>query len=181
MRYKLSVLRISKNHWTKAEQQMLDTREVIQYYGHEEGNVPHTQEVALMLSKEACNALIGWDSQGSKIIKASLKTMKEEIMMNVTQCHVPTNDGSDDNKDQFYQRLQVITPKCPRKNLTILMGDLNAKVVIDNTGYEDIMGQHGLEERNERGKRFANLCAFNKLVIGGPIFPHKRIHSPDLL
>ncbi|VDO90817.1 unnamed protein product [Schistosoma margrebowiei] len=64
------------------------------------------------------------------------------------------------------------------------MGDLNAKVGIDNTGYEDIMGRHGLGERNENGERFANLCAFNKLVIGGTIFPHKRMHkatwiSPD--
>ncbi|VDP67769.1 unnamed protein product [Schistosoma curassoni] len=47
-----------------------------------------------------------------------------------------------------------------------------------------IMGQHGLGERNENGERFANLCAFNKLVIGCTIFPHKRIHkatwiSPD--
>ncbi|VDP57064.1 unnamed protein product [Schistosoma margrebowiei] len=74
--------------------------------------------------------------------------------------------------------------KCPRKDLTILMGDLNTKVGIDNTGYEDIVGRHGLAERNENGERFANLCAFNKLVIGGTIFPHKRIHkttwiSPD--
>ncbi|VDP58389.1 unnamed protein product, partial [Schistosoma curassoni] len=64
------------------------------------------------------------------------------------------------------------------------MGYLNAKVRIDNTGYEDIMGRHGLEQRNENGERFANLCAFNKLVIGGTIFPHKCIHkatwiSPD--
>ncbi|VDP19402.1 unnamed protein product [Schistosoma margrebowiei] len=46
------------------------------------------------------------------------------------------------------------------------------------------MGRHGLGERNENGERFANLCAFNKLIIGGTIFPHKRIHkatwiSPD--
>ncbi|VDP30451.1 unnamed protein product [Schistosoma margrebowiei] len=64
------------------------------------------------------------------------------------------------------------------------MGDFNAKVGTDNTGYEDIMGRHGLGERNENGERFADLCAFNKLVIGGTIFPHKRIHkikwtSPD--
>ncbi|VDP27984.1 unnamed protein product [Schistosoma margrebowiei] len=49
---------------------------------------------------------------------------------------------------------------------------------------EDIMGQHGLEERNENGDRFANLYAFNNLVIRGTIFPQKRIHkaiwiSPD--
>ena len=40
--------------------------------------------------------------------------------------------------------------------------------------------EHGLRERNENGDRFANLCAFNKLVIGGTIFPHKAIWvSPD--
>ncbi|VDP18658.1 unnamed protein product [Schistosoma margrebowiei] len=104
--------------------------------------------------------------------------------MNIIQCYARTNDSNDDIKDQFYERLQSVIEKCPRKDLTILMGDLNAKVGIDNTGYEDIMGRHGLGERNENGERFANLCAFNKSVIGGTIFPHKRIHkatwiSPD--
>ncbi|VDP51509.1 unnamed protein product [Schistosoma margrebowiei] len=104
--------------------------------------------------------------------------------MNIIQCYAPTNDYNEDTKDQFYNRLQSIVEKCPTKDLTILMGDFNAKVGTDNTGYEDIMGRHGLGERNENGERFANLCAFNKLVIGGTIFPHKRIHkttwtSPD--
>ncbi|VDP03466.1 unnamed protein product, partial [Schistosoma margrebowiei] len=81
-------------------------------------------------------------------------------------------------------RLQSIVEKCQTKDLTILMGDFNAKVGTDNTGCEDIMGRQGLGERNESGERFANLCAFNKLVIGGTIFSHKRIHkttwtSPD--
>ncbi|VDP34387.1 unnamed protein product [Schistosoma margrebowiei] len=80
--------------------------------------------------------------------------------------------------------MQLIVEKFPTKDLTILMGDLNDKAGTKNTGYEDIMGRHGLGERNENGERFANLCAFNKLVIGGTIFPHKRIHkitwtSPD--
>ncbi|VDO53654.1 unnamed protein product [Schistosoma margrebowiei] len=104
--------------------------------------------------------------------------------MNIIQCYTPTNDSNDDIKDLFYERLQSIIEKCPRKDLTILMGDLNAKVGIDNTGYEDIMGRHGLGERNENGERFANLCAFNKLFIGGTIFPHNSIYkatwiSPD--
>ncbi|VDP50706.1 unnamed protein product, partial [Schistosoma curassoni] len=97
--------------------------------------------------------------------------------MNIIQCYAPTNDSNDDIKDQFYERLQSIIEKCPRKDLTILMVDLNAKVGIDNTGYEDIMGRNGLGQRSENGERFANLCALNKLVIGGTIFPHKRIHE----
>ncbi|VDO87769.1 unnamed protein product [Schistosoma margrebowiei] len=39
------------------------------------------------------------------------------------------------------------------------------------------MGRHVLGERNKNGERLANLCTFNKLVIGGTIFPHKRIHK----
>ncbi|VDO49322.1 unnamed protein product [Schistosoma margrebowiei] len=39
------------------------------------------------------------------------------------------------------------------------------------------MGRQRLGERNENGERFANLCAFNKLVIGGTIFPNRRIHK----
>ena len=48
---------------------------------------------------------------------------------------------------------------------------------MDNTGYEDIMGTHGLGQMNENGECFADLCALNQLVIGGSIFPHKRIHK----
>ncbi|VDP62549.1 unnamed protein product [Schistosoma curassoni] len=101
-----------------------------------------------MLSKVARSALVGWESHGSRIIKASFKT-REVITMNVIHCDAPTNDSNDDIKDQFYERLQSIIEKCPRKNLTILMGDLNAKVGIENTGYEDIMGRHGLEANKQ--------------------------------
>ncbi|VDP73309.1 unnamed protein product [Schistosoma mattheei] len=57
---------------------------------------------------------------------------------------------------------------------------------MDNNAYEDIVVRHELEERNENCERFENLCGFNKLVIGGAIFPHKRINkatwvSPDYI
>ena len=64
------------------------------------------------------------------------------------------------------------------------MGDLNAKIGDDNTGHELIMGKEGLGEINENGELFIDFCTFNSLVIGGSVFPHKRIHkttwmSPD--
>ncbi|VDP18100.1 unnamed protein product [Schistosoma margrebowiei] len=52
------------------------------YSRHEEENTPHTQGTALMLSKQAQNALIGWESHGPRIIRASFKTKKEGISMN---------------------------------------------------------------------------------------------------
>ncbi|VDP16754.1 unnamed protein product [Schistosoma margrebowiei] len=137
-----------------------------------------------MLFKQAQNGLTEWESHGPRIIKVSFKIKKECISMNIIQCNTPTNDHIEDAKDQFYNRLQSIVEKFPTEDLTILMGDFNAKVGTDNTGYEDIMKRQGLEERNENGERFANLCAFSRLVIKGTMFPCKRIHkttwtSPD--
>ncbi|VDP46336.1 unnamed protein product [Schistosoma margrebowiei] len=95
--------------------------------------------VALMLSKVARNALLGQESYGSRIIRALFKIKKEGITMKIIQCYAPTNDSNDDIKDQFYERLQSIIEKCQRNHPTILMGDLNARVGIGDTGYEDIM------------------------------------------
>ena len=57
------------------------------------------------------------------------------------------------------------------------MGNLNAKVGIDNAGIEEVTGRHGHGEMNENGEKFAHFCATKSLVIGGTLFPHKRIHG----
>ncbi|VDO90247.1 unnamed protein product [Schistosoma mattheei] len=103
-----------------------------------------------MLSKEARKALIGCEFQGARIIEASFKTKKEGNAMNVIQRYAPTNYSSDEDEGQIYEWLQPIRAKYSGKDLTTLMGFLNAKVLMDNTGYEDIMGRHGLTGRKER-------------------------------
>ncbi|VDP52947.1 unnamed protein product [Schistosoma margrebowiei] len=67
------------------------------YSGHKEENASHTQGVALMLYKETRNALMLWESHRSSIIKASFKTTKERITMNIIQSYAPTNDSDDDD------------------------------------------------------------------------------------
>ncbi|VDO80427.1 unnamed protein product [Schistosoma margrebowiei] len=141
-RYNQEVLGISETFWTQVGQQRLTSGELLLYSGHEEENAPHTQGVALMLCKQAQKALIGWESHGPRIIKASFKTKNESISINVIQCYAPTNDYNEYAKDRFYDRLQSIIEKCPTKDLTILIGDLNDQVEMNNTGYEDIMGRH---------------------------------------
>ena len=45
------------------------------------------------------------------------------------------------------------------------MGDMNAKVGNDNSGYQLVMGKHGIGCMNENGERFADTCADYNLVI----------------
>ncbi|VDO54473.1 unnamed protein product [Schistosoma margrebowiei] len=96
--YNLEVIGISETHWTQVGQQRPTSGEHLLYSDHEEENAPHTQGVALMLSKQAQNALIGWESHGPRIIIASFKTKKEGISMNIIQCYAPTNEYNEDVK-----------------------------------------------------------------------------------
>ena len=133
---------------------------------------------------EAQRALVGWQPVNSRIITAKFTTKKEDIRLNIIQCYAPTNDAEEERKEEFYQQLQAVIDRGGAKDMTILMGDFNIKIGSDNTGYEDVMGTHGLGQMNKNGERFADLCALNQLVIGGSILPHKLIHkatwrSPD--
>ncbi len=93
------------------------------------------------------------------------------------QCYAPTNDTDDEIKNQFYNNLYHILQTKKEKDITILMGDMNAKTGSNNNGYELVMGKHGLGTINENGARFAAVCADNNLVIGGSVFPHKDIRK----
>ena len=151
--------------------------EQLLYLGHIEEGAPHTDGVALMLAPETHAALIGLEPVNSRIITAKFTTKKKDIRLNIIQGYAPTNDAEEEKKDDFYQQLQAVLDRRGAKDITILMGDFNAKIGMDNTGYEIIIGTHGLGQMNENCERFADLCALNQLVIGGSIFPYKRIHK----
>ncbi|VDO90368.1 unnamed protein product [Schistosoma margrebowiei] len=63
-------------HWTQVGQQRLGSGELLLYSRYGEENSPHTQGFALMLSKQAQNALIGWEFMGQGSSKAPSEQRK---------------------------------------------------------------------------------------------------------
>lgn len=117
-----------------------------------------------------------------RIITARFNSKGRKVTL--INCSAPTNDTADEIKQEFYESLQGGLNHTPRRDIIILTGNLKAKVGLVNAGRERIMGRHGLGCINDNGKRFANLFAFNYLVICGSVSPTKpsiKLHGSLLM
>jgi hypothetical protein len=95
----------------------------------------------------------------------------------IINIYAPPNEKELEEKQYFYDQLQATVETVPKKDLLIVMGDVNAKIGKDNSGKEQIMGQEGLGQCNENGELFTDFCLENELVTGGSILKRKNIHK----
>ncbi|XP_060069976.1 craniofacial development protein 2-like [Ylistrum balloti] len=170
--YHLDVLGISECRWTGAGRMKLATGQTLVYSGEEE---LHEEGVAVLISQKAVTSLMEWTPINKRIITVRFYSRSRRIIS--IQVYSPHNVKEDPEKEQFYQELQEIVDGCSKNDTIIIMGDLNAKVRSDNTGYERAMGVHGLGTQNDNGERLREFCQLNGLVITGTLFPHKDIHK----
>ena len=180
-RYHLTLLGMCEVRWNGHGETKLQTGETLLYSGKNEED-RHEAGVGLLLSKQAAKSLLEWEPVSDRIITARFESRFQKVSL--VMCYAPTNTTEEEDKDNFYAQLQWVLDKTPRRDMLVLMGDMNAKVGTDNTDREREMGRHGLGDMNENGERLADFCTTNSLVIGGTLFPHLRCHkatwvSPD--
>ena len=177
--YGIEVLGISESRWKGMGSTTLQGGERVVYVGDDE---VQQGGVAIMMSVRAKRALMERMPISKRIIKARFYSKYKKLT--VIQTYAPTNDATDEEKDEFYNQLQYSVSSCNSHDMIVVMGDLNAKVGSNNTNREDIMGKFGVGVINDNGERLCDFCGTNGLVVTGTIFPHKEIHkltwkSPD--
>lgn len=107
-RHNISLLGIAETRWIQTGQFRLSTGELILYSGHTHNGAPHTEGVGFMLSRQAEKALIGWQPVSSRLMTATFRTKQKRILVRLIMCYAPTNEASDEVKDQFYERLSSV-------------------------------------------------------------------------
>ncbi|GFR91080.1 hypothetical protein ElyMa_002584100 [Elysia marginata] len=117
--------------------------------GLEEEDANHTEEVGLMLFRQAAKSLLGWQPEGSRIVPAMFKIIKKKISLRAINWYASINEKGEDIKEQFYARLHDVLEKFKAKDITNLIGDLNVPIGNDNMGYEKIMGNQSIGRMNE--------------------------------
>ena len=172
-RFNLHVLGVSESRWTGSGRMKTTTGETVLYSGRDDDQ--HHEGVAVILKKGLERCLLEWKPINNRLISARLKG--RHVNITILQCYAPTNDSSEESKEDFYSQLQAEVEKAARHDLLVVMGDLNAKVGSNNTDCERVMGKHGIGTRNDNGERLVEFCAMNNLVIGGTLFTHRDIHK----
>ena len=90
------------------------------------------------------------------LLRARFITQHAKI--SIIQCYAPTNQHEESKKDEFYLQLQDQIDSIPRHDIKIVMGDMNAQIGGDQSGFEPVLGPHAYGRRTENGDRFIQFC-----------------------
>ena len=97
----MAILGISETRWNGHGKRKMSKGKLLLYSGKEDENASHEFGVALMLSKHAKESLIDWEPHGERIIRATFKTERNRLHMDVIQCYAPCNDAQEEKKEEF--------------------------------------------------------------------------------
>ncbi|RXN27752.1 endonuclease exonuclease phosphatase family [Labeo rohita] len=108
--------------------------------------------------------------------RLAVLTIEGTVTTHVIAVYAPTETSPNTNKDDFYERLQLILDATPKTDLIVIAGDLNAHVGSERLGWEATLGRFGHGEINDSGLRLLSFAAANNMVNGNSIFQHPLKH-----
>ena len=100
----------------------------------------------------------------------SIRLQGKPFNITLIQVYAPTSNAEEAEVERFYEDLQDLLERTPKRDVLFIIGDWNAKV-----GTQETPGKFGLGMRNEAGQRLIEFCQENALVIANTLFQqHKR-------
>lgn len=97
----------------------------------------------------------------------------QNTKITIIQVYAPTEKANDIIIDTFYEDLNKILQKC-KSEVVYVIGDFNAKIGIQKTGEEKIVGEYGYGERNARGEKLITWLWQKGFTVGNTIFKKKE-------
>lgn len=173
-RLKIDVLGMSEIRWPGSGVVRADGA-VMYYSGSAEQDPNHRHGVAVAIDESINKYVNNFVPYSERC--AVLQLNGHPFNINIIQVYAPTADKSDEDVEEFYQQIQDIMRGTKNGDINIVMGDFNSK--IGRGGFENIIGEYGLGERNERGDRLLQFCQERSLVVANTWFklPPRRIYT----
>ena len=100
-----------------------------------------------MVNKRVQNAVLGCNHKNDRMISFLFQGKPFNIM--VIQAYAPNSNAEEAEAEQFYEDLQDLLERIPKKDVFLIIGDWNAKV--GSQEIPGVTGKFGLGVRNEAG------------------------------
>ena len=168
-RYQWDIIGLAEMRWIGFGEKTTDEGHRIWYSG---GEVRHEYGVGFIVRKEVTGCVLSCTPVSNRIISLRISSRSKNIT--IVQVYAPTSDHDEQELEEFYEQVENVIKKIPKKDITIIQGDFNAKVGPD--AYKDwqgTIGQYGTGETNERGLRLLEFASNQRLTIANTLFPHK--------
>ena len=119
----------------------------------------------------AKDSIINYSLKSERIIIVRLSSKPKHLLL--CQIYSPTAADADEEMKKFYEEVKnTINETKKWDDIVIVMGDFNAKIGKRKQG--EVVGPHGLGERNERGERLIEFCISHSLMVCNTWFKQKE-------
>jgi len=132
-------------------------------------------DTGILLMKKIQKYIINFELHIERLCKLRIKGKYNNITL--INAYTPTEDKTEETKEQFYDDPQSTVDKVPKSDLIITLGDVNAKLGKE-PAYQKITGKRTLhEESNRNGELLCDFAAANNMIVTSTQFQHKQIHK----
>jgi exonuclease III len=120
--YRIDILALQEMRWVG--QGTLEKRSHTVYYSCKSRE--HIDGVGFVVSKRVKDLVIDFEAVNSRICCIRMKG--KFFNYGFMNAQAPTEDKLEEDKEEFYEHLEIVYRRCPRHEVKIIMGNMNAKI-----------------------------------------------------
>ena len=125
----------------------------------------------IVMGEDVKGCVIGWTPVSDRMCVLRIKGRFFNI--SIINVHSPHSGNEDDEKDAFYEQLDQTYNSCPKHDVKIVIGDLNAQVGQEEE-FRPVIGKFSAHEcTNENGLRLIGFATSKNMVVRSTCFQHK--------
>ncbi|XP_023312234.1 craniofacial development protein 2-like [Anoplophora glabripennis] len=151
------------------------TQEIGNYIYFNSGADDRIFGTGFLVTKKLKSEIVEFLPISNRLCKLRIRSKYRKI--SIINVHCPTEEKEEEEKEEFYERIEGVYNKIPRYDVKMVIGDFHAKIGKEEI-YKPIIGSHSKHNQsNENGKKLIEFATEKDLWIVTTFFQHKNIHK----
>lgn len=132
--------------------------------------------VGFLIKKEHRDNILEFIPHNERIATLTMDTNSGRILK-IVQVYAPTENSTQEEIEQIYEKLFEIISKFSRKSEVLIMGDFNSRVGAAIPGEERTIGKYYFGERNDRGQMLIDFASSLNFKVGNIFFGKQKMNT----